>query len=236
MLLALWSPKGGSGTSVLAAASALVLSRRADGARLADLDGDLPAILGLAADPPTGLADWLAAGTEAPVDALARLAVPAAPGVVLLPRGVTDRALAAVPAAEAGAALAVALRDGPVPTVIDAGRANTPAARAVVEVADVSIAVVRGCYLALRRGVHSPLLVRTTGVVLVEEPSRSLGAAEVADVLDRPVLARVPLRPAIARAVDAGVLASRLPDALARPVARLLEGLKLLADRHGEAA
>lgn len=236
MLLALWSPKGGSGTSVLAAASALVLARRADGARLADLDGDLPAILGLAVDPATGLADWLAAGTEAPVDALARLAVPAAPGVSLLPRGVTDRALAAVPAAEAGAALAVALRDGPVPTVIDAGRANTPAARAVVEVADVSVAVVRGCYLALRRGVHSPLLARTTGVVLVEEPSRSLGAPEVADVLGRPVLARVPVRPAIARAVDAGVLASRLPDALARPVARFLAGLDLLADRHGEAA
>ena len=236
MLLALWSPKGGSGTSVLAAASALVLARRADGARLADLDGDLPAILGLAADPPTGLADWLAAGTDAPTDALARLAVPAAPGVALLPRGVTDRALAAVPAAEAGAALAVALRDGPVPTVIDAGRASTPAARAVVEVADVSVAVVRGCYLALRRGVHSPLLARTTGVILVEEPSRSLGALEVADVLDRPVLARVPLRPVIARAVDAGVLASRLPDALARPVARLLEGLDLLGNRRGEAA
>ena len=236
MLLALWSPKGGSGTSVLAAASALVLARRAAGARLADLDGDLPAILGLAADPPTGLADWLAAGTEAPVDALARLAVPAAPGVALLPRGVTDPALAGVPAAEAGAALAVALRDGPVPTVIDAGSANTPAARAVVEVADVSVVVVRGCYLALRRGVHDPLLASATGVILIEEPGRSLGAIEVADVLDCQVLARVPLRPAIARAVDAGVLSSRLPDALARPVARFLESVELLADRRGEAA
>jgi len=236
VLLALWSPKGGSGTSVLAAASALVLARRAAGARLADLDGDLPAILGLAADPPTGLADWLAAGTEAPVDALARLAVPAAPGVALLPRGVTDPALAGVPAAEAGAALAVALRDGPVPTVIDAGSANTPAARAVVEVADVSVVVVRGCYLALRRGVHDPLLASATGVILIEEPGRSLGAIEVADVLDCQVLARVPLRPAIARAVDAGVLSSRLPDALARPVARFLESVELLADRRGEAA
>ena len=96
--------------------------------------------------------------------------------------------------------------------------------------------MVRGCYLALRRGVHSPLLARSAGVVLVEEPGRSLGAPEVADVLDRPVLARVPIRPAIARAVDAGVLASRLPDALARPVARLLTGLALLPDRRGEAA
>jgi Flp pilus assembly CpaE family ATPase len=40
MLLALWSPKGGSGTSVLAAACALVLARHGAGARLADLGGD----------------------------------------------------------------------------------------------------------------------------------------------------------------------------------------------------
>ena len=236
MLLALWSPKGGSGTSVLAAASALVLARRADGARLADLDGDQPAILGLAAEPPTGLADWVAAGAEAPVEALAGLAIQAAPGVALLPRGAADHALAAIPAAQAGVALAAALRDGPVPTVVDAGRATLPAARAVVEVADVSVAVVRGCYLALRRGVHSPLLARTTGVILVEESGRSLGAAEVADVLSLPVLARVPVRPAIARAVDAGVLAGRMPDALARPVARFLASIDLLVDRRGEAA
>src|SRR5438876_4402271 len=53
----LWSPKCGSGTSVLAAACALVLGRRG-GARLADLDGDQPALFGLASDPPTGLVDW----------------------------------------------------------------------------------------------------------------------------------------------------------------------------------
>ena len=87
MLLALWSPKGGSGTSVLAAACALVPRPRAGGARLADLGGDQPAIFGLGADPATGLADWLAAGPEAPTDALERLAVEAAPGVALIPRG-----------------------------------------------------------------------------------------------------------------------------------------------------
>src|SRR6516164_8423946 len=49
MLLALWSPKGGSGTSVLAAAAALVLARGpAGGCQLADLDGDQPAIFGFA--------------------------------------------------------------------------------------------------------------------------------------------------------------------------------------------
>jgi hypothetical protein len=236
VLLALWSPKGGSGTSVMAAACALVLARDASGARLADLAGDQPAIFGLASDPETGVADWLAAGTEAPPDALERLTVPAAPGIALLPRGAPERPLAPQPAAEAGAALAVALRDGPVPAVVDAGRATAPSARALVEVADASVVVVRGCYLALRRSVHSPLLERAAGVVLVEEPGRSLGPSEVADVLDRPVLARVLVRSAVARSVDAGILAARLPEPLARSAARMLARLGLVSDRRGEAA
>ena len=229
MLLALWSPKGGAGTSVVAAACALVLARKSDGARLADLDGDQPAIFALASEPSTGLLDWLAAGPEAPADALDRLAITAAPGVALLPRGATShRSPVAKEPAEVGAALAVALRDGPVPTIVDAGSASPPATRALVEVADTSVIVLRGCYLGLRRAVRSPLLGRAAGVVLVEEPGRSLGASEVADVLDQPVLARVPVRASVARAVDAGVLSARLPEALARPVARLLARVEVL--------
>ena len=97
---------------------------RRGGARLADLDGDQPALFGLASDPPTGLVDWLGAGPEAPTDALERLTVEAAAGVALIPRGTPARPLAPVPAAEAGAALAVALRDGLVPTVVDLGLAQ----------------------------------------------------------------------------------------------------------------
>lgn len=234
MLLALWSPKGGSGTSVLAAACAIVLARHAGGARLADLDGDQPAIFGLDADPPTGLADWLGAGPEAPTEALERLTVAAPREVALLPRGSAARSLAPVPAAEAGAALGVALRDGP-PTVLDVGAGAAPAARALLEVADAAVVVLRGCYLGLRRAVHAPGLGRTAGVALVHEHGRSLSGNEVADVLDRPVLARVPVKVAIARSVDAGVLAHRLPDVLARPASELLGRLGLLPVGRGPA-
>jgi hypothetical protein len=55
-------------------------------------------------------------------------------------------------------------------------------------------------------------------------------------VLDRPVLAEVPVRAAIARAVDAGLLPTRLPDVLARPVHEALGRLGLLGDRRGRAA
>jgi hypothetical protein len=232
MLLSLWSSKGGSGTSTVAATCALLLARRG-GARLADLAGDQPSLLGLDAEPGTGLGDWLAAGAEAPVDALDRLAVEAAPDLVLLPLGEAPPATAAP---EAGAALAVALRDHAVPTVADLGRADTPAAQAIAEVADLTVLVLRACYLGLRRALSSEVTALSSGVVLVEETGRALRPEDVADVLALPVLARVALRPAVARAVDAGVLARRLPDALSRPAERLLDRLGVTGTPAGEAA
>jgi hypothetical protein len=94
-----------------------------------------------------------------------------------------------------------------------------------VEVADASVVVVRGCYLALRRAVRMPLVARAAGAVLVDEPGRALGQDEVGEVLGLPVLARFPLRPSVARAVDAGVLAARLPGHLAGPASELLDAL-----------
>lgn len=238
MLLSLWSPKGGSGTSVLAAACAVVLAGDR-GARLVDLDGDQAAVLGLA---PTalggsplgesrGVRDWLAAGPQAPADALVRLTIDAGPGLALLPPGAAGRDATG----EAGAALGMVLRDEGVSVVADCGRADDAAARALVEVSDYSVVVLRPCYLALRRAAAHELVRAASGVVVVEEPGRALGAREVADVLGLPVLASVPTRAAIARVVDAGVLVSRLPDALARSVRALLDGLGVSASR-GHAA
>jgi hypothetical protein len=58
----------------------------------------------------------------------------------------------------------------------------------------------------------------------------------VSGVLDLPVLARVPVKPVVARAVDAGVLATRLPDALARPAAELLQRSGVGRGQRGAAA
>lgn len=230
MLLALWSPKGGTGTSVLAAATALTLARRT-GSRIADLAGDQPALLGLGSDPEHGLADWLDLGTGAPVEALDRLSSDVGPGLHLLPRGrASDPVLAPVAAAEAGAALAVALRDG-APTVADVGTAATPAARALLEVADHSVVVLRRCYLALRRAVHTPGIRRADGVAVVEEPGRALEADEIGDVLGLKVLTHVPWKSSIANAVDAGVLVGRTPEPLSRAAHALLMALGLVRGR-----
>ena len=221
MLVCFWSPKGGSGTSVMAAAAALVLAGIGP-ARVADLAGDLPAVLGLAADPDVGLRDWLRAGPDAPTDALDRLAIDAGRGLVLLPAGSGDIAQVTP---EAGAALAVALRTDPRPTIVDVGVLSAQSDRALhalVEVADAHVIVVRGCYLALRRAVRVDLTATAAGAIYVDEPGRSLSIRDVHNVLGVPILATVGLRASTARAVDAGVLPTRLPDALARPAREAL--------------
>ena len=231
MLLSLWSPKGGSGTSVFTAACAVVLARQR-ATRLVDLDGDQDAVLGLAPIGLTGargVRDWLAAGPTAPADAVTRLAFDAGPGLQLVPAG--TRGDGSGREGEAGAALGVVLREwGTV--IADCGRAADDATRALVEVSDHSVVVVRACYLGIRRLAADELLREASGVVVLEETGRALGRREVHDVLGVPVLASVPVRAAIARVVDAGVLASRLPDQLARPARSLLDRLGVTPSRE----
>lgn len=236
MLLALWSPKGGSGTSLVAAALALVSAGRVE-TRLADLGGDQPAILGLpvpasdfgSARPSEGLTGWLAAGPSTPTECLDEMSVAVVPGLTLLPCG-SDIAVDLLPE-EGGAALAVGLRDGGT-AVLDAGPSrgsDQGAAFAAIEVADATLMVIRPCYLALRKAVGDPRLARSAGAILVEDPGRALDADDVAAVLGVPVVGRVPVRAEIARAVDAGVLRDRLPGPLADSTDAILDRLADMA-------
>ena len=202
-----WSAKGGSGTTVVAAALALVLSR-SQATLLADLCGDSPAALGLPEPAGPGLADWLASPT-ADADALARLAVHAADGLQLIPRGSSEPATPT-----RWSALATALAAAGPAVVVDAGTGVPPPP--LVGAASHSFLVIRPCYLALRRAVA--MAATPTGIVLVQEPGRALTVRDVERALGAPVVAEVPYDPAVARAVDAGLLAARLPRSLLQPL------------------
>ena len=211
MLIACWSTKGGSGTTVVSVALSVVVSTSTETeVVLADLAGDCPAALGLPEPEGDGLSDWLSAGPDVPADALRRLEIEARPGLKLLPRG--GAGLAPLPP-EGGDRLAAALH-GPRPVVIDCGTLSSGPAVALASMSTVSLLVVRPCYLALRRALASP--IRPSGVVLVQEPGRSLSRRDVEDVLDAPVRAEIPWDRSVASAVDAGVLATRVPRGLER--------------------
>ena len=227
MLIACWSPKGGSGTTVLACSLAAVLSRSRPpaGALLVDLAGDAASVLGVPDGSGPGLAEWLSAGPDVGVGALTRLEVEAAAGLRLLawrPAGPDAR-----PAAGRAEALLEALSADPRPVVADCGSGTTGAGLALAAGAQVSLLVLRPCYLALRRAMAAP--IRPSGVILVTEPGRALGRRDVEDVLGVPVQAEVAVEASVARAVDAGLLARRVP----RPLERALRPvLGLRAGQH----
>jgi hypothetical protein len=214
VLTCCWSAKGGSGTTVVAAALALLAASSPAGALLVDMAGDAPAALGLPPAAPPGARDWLTADPPAEAEALDHLRLTAAPGLNVIPSGVGGRAS---PPAGRVDVLARALAERDETVVVDAG-VLTDTLRPLAVRAQASLLVMRPCYLALRRAATLP--VRPTGIVLVCEPGRALGRREIEEAVGARVLAEVDVEPTIARAVDAGLLASRLPRGLSRPLRR----------------
>jgi MinD-like ATPase involved in chromosome partitioning or flagellar assembly len=105
--------------------------------------------------------------------------------------------------------------------LIDAGALWSPGADAVryavdsnraITSADERLLVCRGQYTALRRSVRSPMLSEMTGAIAVTHPERPLRAREIADVLQVTIRESVEESASVARAYDAGVLFTRIPE------------------------
>lgn len=212
MLISCWSSKGGVGTTVVAAALGMLLaSREPTGVVLADMAGDIPTALGLSEVDSVGLSGWLSAGPSVPADALGRLEVPATSRLALLPRGsgVLDHSRAGV--------LATLFEQCARTVVVDCGVVSLDgtAPEVVALAAGRSLLVTRPCFLALRRLVG--FTHRPTGVVVVREPGHLMGRHDVERLAGAPIVAEVDFDPAVARAVDVGLLTEpKLPRTLAR--------------------
>jgi len=206
VLIACWSVKGGSGTTVVATALALLLGRSSpSGALLVDLAGDVPGALGMPEPDGPGVTGWLAS-RAADRDSVERLATEAAPGLRVVARG-------AEPLPGAGGERLAAALAGAGPTVVDCGTVSDGGVGlALAASATASLLVLRPCSLGLRRALASP--VRPSGVIVVAEAGRALRATDVGEALGVPIRAVVEWQPAVARAVDAGLLGGRLPRAL----------------------
>ena len=219
MVTLCWAAKGGSGTTVVAAALALTSLRPS---LLVDLDGEMPAVLGLAEPDRPGVAEWLA--SDASTDHLAELLIDIGPRSWLLPwqaESAIRRQGGRDDLDARWAILADWLSDWSsqwgCDVTIDVGTHVPPEPLTIR--ADRSLLVTRPCYLSLRRAVRC--LVRPTGVILVDEPGRSLGQRDIEHAIGVPVEAVVSFDPGISRAVDAGLLATRLPRVITRELRRV---------------
>lgn len=206
MLHTLWSVKGGSGVTLVSAVAAAIFARRSGRTVLVDLCGDQPAALGIAEPSSPGVHDWLAS-TDGSADALERLLIQVEPNLWLLPCGTAQTWPEDRPDQ-----LAKILVEMGCEVVVDAGLISDLGRR--LAAAGRSLLVTRPCYLALRRATSAG--VQADGVVVVVDIGRALSGADVGAVLDLCVVASVDVDPAIARAVDAGLLIRRPHKALER--------------------
>jgi hypothetical protein len=153
------------------------------------------------------VAEWLEAGPAAPPDSLARLETRVTGGLSLIHRG-------RAPLGPNGADLLLqVLAASGRRVVIDCGNLAAPGAsataRRVAGEATRSLVVTRPCYGSLQR--LTSVAVTPSGVVVVREPGRCLTDDAIAETFGAPVVSTVAVDPAVARAVDAGLLTTRLP-------------------------
>lgn len=214
MLTICWAAKGGSGTTVTAAGLALT---HPTPTLLVDLAGDLPLALGLPEPPTPGVVDWLAA--DAPVARLSRLEVPVGRHLNLLPLGLTGGLAGGSARPERWRELAGHLANDERAVVVDAGTGPPPGALAAA--ATHRLIVVRNCYLNLRTASRSAAGAAPSGVIVVEEPGRRIGVADIEYTLGAPVVAVVLADPAVGRAADSGLALGRVPASLRRPMLAL---------------
>jgi len=80
--------------------------------------------------------------------------------------------------------------------------------------------VLRPCYLALRRAARLPR--RPQGVVVIREAGRALTSRDIQSVVGAPIIGEITVSDSVARSVDAGLLATRLPRQLSDEIGALL--------------
>ena len=213
MFTILSSPKGGTGTSVVAASLAIVSSSSSP-TLLVDLAGDQAAILGLP-QPPIGLSDWANGMTYREFDEIVSLCHD---NLYLAPTGTFDfETLNANAWDKLLRALSLKHSEG-YNIIVDLGRADIPLA--LRKIVDTCYLVTRPCYLALRRAVD--LETAFSGVIVVNEPDRVLTSRDVESVLKLKCVAEIPYTSEISRRVDSGLLKSRLPMALQSVLSQLI--------------
>lgn len=215
MLIGCWSPKGGSGTSVVAGALALSIAQASStGSLLVDLTGDQELILGI--DPGAGgLSDWCDAYPAVAPGALSKLEQSFDERLSFVARGKRELTLNADSAGDLARELK---RDGR-PVIADLGSGAARAGECLQQNLDLSVVVLRPCYLALRKAAADAHPI--DAVVLIEEVGRSLRKVDVEAALGVRVAASLEVDPRISRAVDAGILARRLPKHWAKALRRV---------------
>lgn len=241
MIVLCHTAKGGCGTTTVAASLGILDPHRPT--LLVDLAGDLPLALGLDAGDRPGVIDWLRSdAAPRQLDAIVH-DLDGRSEILTARRGGLDGGSS--PPDRPGhdaieerrwARLATWLLDRSTvdgrSVVIDAGTGDV--GTGLLDACTHRLLVTRRCYLAVRHAENAA--IPPTGIAVVSEPGRALSSRDVAHNVGAAVLAELPTDPAVARAIDSGLLHSRRGlRAWSRSVGSLWNALDRAADTRNAA-
>lgn len=228
MVVACWSPKGGVGKTVLAAALTFRFAALGHPALLVDLDpqkADVATLLQCPARP--GLSDWPLVAPDLPPAALVQhQGIAVVPGPArLVEEGAVNRDLAD--------RLLTALLRYPGVVVLDVASPLRDSTLVALDRAGAVLLVVTPDLLSIRSAYHfaqdMPLLDLQPDkfCLVLNRAGRGLTRTEIAELLPFPILGEVPSVPALAQAANRGEAAAFLTRAnpLTRAAGALARGL-----------
>jgi hypothetical protein len=212
VLISVFSPKGGVGTSTIAALFARALSANGSTMLVDGCASDLSVVIGQDEKAQFCFDEWVL--SEEPSTAtLERISVDIDRNL----RFVEGGSSFALPEETQWVIGQLAAIDQ---VVIDLGTRDDQLTRDIRQASDISVVVLRACYLGLSRAMHK---AHDSDVcVVVKEPGRTITSAQIAEALKVPAVIEIDARRDYAKAIDAGVLMYRTPAAMITPIKNFL--------------
>ena len=95
--------------------------------------------------------------------------------------------------------------------VIDVGTKSDEIAKAFIEASDLVFMVIRGCYIGLSRAMAHPFRKNIDVVLVIEESGRTITSKQITSALKLNCVIEVEARRDYAKSIDAGVMLFRTP-------------------------
>lgn len=227
MLVSLFSPKGGVGTTVTSALFSKSFSEALPVLLVDACGGDVHAVVGLDGSPQYCFDDWLFSD-EPSATSLKSIAQSVDNNIDVVASSLacadndehtrvssefsSQRSLQQIET------IVDALASHEGACIVDLGQRTDLLSSAIIEGSDIVIMVMRECYLGLWRAMRHPYLSHVDSCVVVQESGRSVTSSEIVPALKLTTVIELDARRDYARTIDAGVLLFRTPRNLIAPI------------------
>lgn len=239
MLVSIFSPKGGSGTSTNACLLAKSFSRHMPSMPIVLIDafnGDLDSIVGIDPESEYGFAQWLESANPN-IHNLEKISNSVFENLTFVSNSsvkhdrFSSQTNSVEDKAERYEKITSALSDDASVCIVDLGTRVDALSSVIVAASDLVVMAIKSCYVSLNRATAHPYREYADACIFIEEQGRSINSKQVSEVLKINCIIELDARRDFARAIDAGVLLFRTPknmiasiDAFVSDVCDHLEG------------